>query len=121
MKLEYSTGDPLSKAAEDLVDFDMASIKQVVAASHGRTPEIWLVDSKAYEHNGRALRDSESARLLGYSPQDRILYATDGCNSCTRRLNAALENLTDSQLQALAEDNEIRLDLLERLAAAVRE
>jgi hypothetical protein len=47
MKLEYSTGDPLSKAAEDLVDFDMASIKQVVAASHGRTPEFWLVDSKA--------------------------------------------------------------------------
>src|SRR5262245_18716222 len=119
MKLEYS-GDRLSKAAEDLVGFDMASIKQVVAAGHARMPEIWLVDSNAYERNGRALRDSESPRLLAYSPEDGIVYATDGCNSCTRRLDTPLETLTDSQLQTFAEDNEIRLDLLERLAAAAR-
>ena len=62
-----------------------------------------------------AARSRASPRLLAYSLQDRIIYATDGCNCCTRRLNGALETLTDSELQTFAEDNELRLDLLEHL------
>ena len=44
-----------------------------------------------------------------------MIYATDGCNSCARRLAVSLESLTDSQLQAFAEDNDLRIDLLQRL------
>ena len=116
MRVQYLTESALSEAAEKLVRFDMDSIRQVVAANHSTMPRVWLADPLAYENNGRLLRDSPSSRLLAYSVEDRIVYATDGCNSCTRRLNAALETFTDSELQSFAEDNDLRIALLERLA-----
>jgi hypothetical protein len=79
-----------------------------------RSSGLW---TRKRERNGRALRDSESARCGLLSSRSNP-YATDGCNSCTRRLNAALEVRPARNLQALAEDNEIRLTP-ERLAAAV--
>ena len=113
--MTYFSDTKLSEAAEELVHFDMDSIRQVIASQHGSEPEIWLADPESYETNGRVLRDSPSSRLLAYSSIERKIYATDGCNSCTRRLEVALELLTDSALQAFAEDNELRVDLLERL------
>jgi len=71
----------LSAKALDLVQFDSDSIRQVVSAEHLTTPDTWLVDPDEYEKNGRILRDSESPRMLAYSAKDRVLYATDGCNS----------------------------------------
>ena len=118
--MEYFTKATLSEAAEALLRFDVDSINHVVAAQRGRAPEIWLVDANAYERDGRVLRDSPSSRLLAYSPTDRVLYANDGCNSCTRRLKASLESFTDSELQTFAEDNDLRLELLERLAEIAR-
>jgi hypothetical protein len=115
MGLEYFTPSALSAAAEELVQFDMDSIRQVVASKHDRSPEIWLADPALYESNGRVRRDSPSSRLLAYSTHDRIVYATDGCNCCTRELNVAIETLTESELQTFAENNEFRLDLLKRL------
>jgi hypothetical protein len=115
MGLEYFTPTALSAEAEALVQFDMDSIRQVVASKHDRLPEVWLADPAFYESNGRISRDSISSRLLAYSPHDRTIYATDGCNCCTRRLNVALETLTHSELQTFAENNELRIDLLERL------
>jgi hypothetical protein len=116
MRVEYFGETKLSESADALVRFDMDSIRQVVAAGHGRMPDVFLVDADSYERNGRVLRDSPTSRLLAYSASDRVIYANDGCNSCTRRLNAALETFTDSELQTFAEDNGLRLDLLERLA-----
>jgi hypothetical protein len=115
VRLEYFTSSTLSPGAQDLVRFDMDSIRQVVAANRGQEPEVWLAHPEGYERGGRLLRDSPSPRLLAYSVVDKVLYASDGCNACTRRLSTALESLTDSQLQTFAEDNDFRLDLLERL------
>ena len=113
--IHYFRDQKLSDAAEGLVRFDVDSIRQFVAAQHGSDPSIWLADPNSYERDGRVLRDSPSSRLLAYSPDDRMIYATDGCNSCARRLAVSLESLTDSQLQAFAEDNELRMDLLQKL------
>jgi hypothetical protein len=116
MKLQYFIEKELSPAALELVHFDIDSIKQVATAQKGGVPETWLVDPDAYEKNGRVMRDSPTSRMLAYSTNDHLVYATDGCNSCTRRIGTPLETLTDSELQAFAEDNDLRIDLLERLA-----
>ncbi len=100
----------LSQAASDLIQFDVESIRHVVSAQHLASPDVWLADPDAYEKNGRVLRDSDSPRMLAYSTKDHVLYATDGCNSCVRRVV-----LRSGELNKIAEENELRLDLLERL------
>ena len=115
MKLEYFTPASLSAEAEALVQFDMDSIRQVIASRHAGLPDIWLADPALYENNGRLLRDSTSSRLLAYSANDHMIYATDGCNSCAR----PLDGLTDSALHTLASENEFRFDLLKRLAEMI--
>src|SRR2546425_2250892 len=109
----------LSQSASDLIQFDADSIRQVVSARHLASPDVWLVDPDAYEKNGRVLRDSESPRMLAYSRKDHVLYATDGCNSCTRRVRLDLEMLPQDELKQFAEDNELRLELLEKLVALI--
>ena len=109
------TSSQLSPAAENLVRFDMDSIRQMVAAEHGAEPDIWLADPSGYERGARLLRDSPHSRLVAYSRTDKRVYASDGCNACTRRLKVTLESLTDSELQTFAEDNDLRLDVLEKL------
>jgi hypothetical protein len=110
----------LSQAASDLVEFDAASIRQVVSSQHLADPDIWLVDPDAYEKNGRVLRDSESARMLAYSTSSKVLYATDGCNSCTRHVGKNLGALSSAELHEMSEQNEIRWELLEELLAILR-
>ena len=105
----------LSQAASDLIQFDADSIRQIVSAQRQANPDVWLVDPDAYEKNGRVLRDSDSPRMLAYSTKDRVLYATDGCNSCARRVPMKLESLPSSELKQFAEDNSIRADLMEKL------
>jgi hypothetical protein len=105
----------LSKAASDLVEFDVQSIDQVVSSQHLAKPDVWLADPEAYEKNGRVLRDSDSPRMLAYSRKDQVLYATDGCNCCTRRVQSDLRLLASDQLQEFALHNELRVELLERL------
>ncbi len=115
MRLEYFTSATLSPAAEELVRFDMDSIRQIVKAMHGSEPQVWVADPQSYEKNGRVLRDSPESRLLAYSAADQIVYACDGCNTCTRRLYGSLEALSPSELQAFAAENDMRLDLLKKL------
>ena len=119
-ELNYFREHALSPAASDLVRFDADSIRQVASAERRGDPDVWLVDPGEYERNGRLLRDSESPRMFAYSTRDQILYATDGCNSCARRLPARLQALPSSELKSFAEDNELRLDLLEYLASLLR-
>lgn len=95
----------LSAAALDRIHFDTDSIRRL------GSPDVWLVDPDAYEKNGRVLRDSESPRLLGYSTRDHVLYVTDGCNTCAHDVD--LISILD--LEAFAEENELRLDLLHYL------
>ena len=49
-----------------------------------------------------------------------ILYATDGCNSCSRRVRMDLEELPADELKEFAENNELRLELLETLSNLIR-
>jgi hypothetical protein len=105
----------LSQAAADLMLFDEDSIRKVVAAQGLADPNVWLADPAGYEKNGRLLRDSESARMLAYSKSDHILYATDGCNSCSRRISTDLELMSSQELKDLAEKNALHLEFLEKL------
>src|SRR2546422_52276 len=107
--MNYFRERALSSAASDLVQFDADSIRRL------GSPDIWLVDPDEYERNGRLFRDSETPRMLAYSTKDHVLYATDGCNSCARHLPAKLELLPPDELEEFAEQNELRLELLQRL------
>jgi hypothetical protein len=110
----------LSQAASELVEFDSDSIRQVVSAQRLTNPDVWLADPDEYEKNGRVLRDSDSPRMLAYSTKDTMLYATDGCNSCARRTPMRLELVASEELKEFANENGLRLDLLERLASILR-
>jgi hypothetical protein len=107
----------LSQSASDLIRFDADSIRQVVSSRRLANPDVWLADPDAYEKNGRVLRDSESPRMLAYSTQDHMLYATDGCNSCARPVSTHLRSLPPEKLKDFADQNELRLELLERLVS----
>jgi hypothetical protein len=95
----------LSAAASDLIQFDADSIRRL------GNPDVWLADPDAYEKNGRVLRDAETPRMLAYSAKAHMLWATDGCNTCTHQVD--LKQV--SALKEFAEQNGLRLDLLERL------
>lgn len=120
VNLNYFSQRPLSKPAQDLIEFDADSIRQAVASQRSDTPETWLVDPDEYEKNGRVFRDSESLRMLAYSEKNRIVYGTDGCNSCALHLSRRLDDFSAVELRSFAEQNELRIDLLEKLSALVR-
>jgi hypothetical protein len=97
----------LSAAASDLVEFDADSIRRV------GNPDVWLADPDAYEKNGRVLRDTETPRMLAYSTKAHVLWATDGCNTCTHRVDLK----TIPSVKDFAEGNGLRPDLLEHLTS----
>ena len=115
MSLQYLHDHNLSAKAQALAEFDMDSIRQIVAGRHSSPPTVWLANPDQYELNGRLLRDSTSPRLLAYSPEDRVIYATDGCNSCEHPLAVELSELSPDALRNLSRDSNIALDLLEGL------
>ncbi len=110
----------LSAAASNLIEFDADSIRQLVSAQRGANPDVWLADPDAYEKNGRVLRDSETPRMLAYSTRDHVLYATDGCNSCARRVPTRLEMLASDESEKFAQDNGLRPELVEKLVTIIR-
>jgi hypothetical protein len=89
------------------VEFDADSIRRV------GNPDVWLADPDAYEKNGRVLRDTETPRMLAYSTKAHVLWATDGCNTCTHQVDLK----TIPSLKDFAEENGLRPDLLERLTS----
>jgi len=119
LQVFYLNDHPLSPKAQDLVQFDVDSIRQAAAGKHASPPSIYVADPAQYELNGRLLRDSTSPRLLGYSPEDHVVYANDGCNSCTHRLQADLKTLDRAHIQSFAADNKIHEELLRKLAQVV--
>jgi hypothetical protein len=117
MKVFHLTDSSLSPKADELIRFDMDSIRQVIAAHHGAPPEFWLADPDQYERDGRVLRDSTSPRLIAYTPGTQTIYVTDGCNSCSHAIPAEPARLSGDQLQELAAKTGIRLELLRELSA----
>jgi hypothetical protein len=115
VKIHFLNDHPLSAKAQALAEFDRDSIRQIVAAKHSAAPNIWLANPDQYELNGRLLRDSNSPRLLAYSAKDRVIYATDGCNSCEHRLDVDLAKLDSDSIRKVAEASNIGVDLLEGL------
>jgi len=107
----------LSGLVSDLVQFDADSIRQIARAQRRREPDVWVIDPDRYEQNGRILRDSDSARMVGYSKTDRILYATDGCNSCARLMPEILPALSAAELRSFADKNGVPIELLEYLVS----
>ena len=119
MKFLQFTKRDLSSKAEELVQFDMDSLRQVAMARTGMAPDLWLADPDLYEKNGRVLRDSPTPRLLAYSGQTHTLYVTDGCNSCVHELTVDLPALAAQDREDFSKKNNIRPDLLERLADSI--
>lgn len=120
MQVHYLTDQPLSAKAQDLVQFDMDSIRQAAAGARAAAPTLFLAAPDQYEHNGRLLRDSTTPRLLGYSASDHVLYANDGCNSCTHRLSTDLRSLNKDQLRVFAEENKVPENLLGKIVELAR-
>jgi hypothetical protein len=118
--MNYYSERKLSDKAAELIRFDTDSILQVAAAGRSTPPDTWLADPDEYERNGRIQRDSTSPRMLAYSRASQTLYATDGCNSCIRRLQHPIDALSSEDLDTFAADNEMRLELLERLVSLVK-
>ena len=96
--IHYWPERPLSAKAMDLVEFDMASIRLV---ANGVEPTLWLVSTDQYEMNGRLLRDSTSPRLLAYCPETKTVFANDGCNSCTHKLEGGVPQIRPEFLAEL--------------------
>ena len=97
--IHYWPDRKLSAKAQDLVEFDMASIRLL---THGKEPAMWLVSTDQYELNGRIFRDSSSPRLLAYYPDTQTIYANDGCNSCTHSFGGEIPQIEAALLERLA-------------------
>ena len=120
MDLHYHGEAQLAGEAKRLVDFDLESILQMVASARATDPDIALVDPAGYERSGRVLRDHTAARLLAYSLERQVIYATDGCNSCVHRPSGPLDSLSPAELRAFAEAEQLPPVLVGRLSELVR-
>ena len=120
MKLYRLNDREVPPKAQELIDFDMDSIRQIARAERLRAPELWLANPDQYEQTGRVLRDSTSPRMLAYSPERKVLFATDGCNSCAHFLDADLKELDRDSLAAFANNSKIEPELLSRMVAILK-
>ena len=120
MKLYRLHDREIPPKAQELIDFDMDSIRQIAKAERLKAPELWLANPDQYEVSGRILRDSTSPRMLAYSPERKVLFATDGCNSCAHFLAADLKELDDESIGTFANDSKIEPELLSRMVAILK-
>jgi hypothetical protein len=115
VNIEWLGDVTLSPKARDLVDFDIASIRQVIAGKRGSEPDVWVVSAADYEQGGRILRDTPHTRLIAYAAKDHMLYGTDGCNSCAKAVDLAAAGMTSETLDACSAETGVPRPLLERL------
>jgi hypothetical protein len=120
VKLHRLNDREVPPKAQELIDFDMDSIRQIAKAEKVRAPELWLANPDQYEETGRILRDSTSPRLLAYSPERKVLFATDGCNSCAHFLASDLKEFDENSLTTFANDSKIEPKLLSRMVAILQ-
>jgi hypothetical protein len=110
----------ITPKAQELVDFDMDSIRQIAAAEKLKAPQLWLANPDQYESTGRILRDSSSPRMLAYVPEKKVLFVTDGCNSCAHFLAADLMEMDDEKLKVFSTESHIAPELLDRMVAILK-
>ena len=79
-----------------------------------------MVAPEGYQANGQPQRDNDSGRLIAYSKHSRIIYATDGCNTCRHVLNTSLDTKSDEDLITLSERTQLPHTLLQALAKLIR-
>jgi hypothetical protein len=120
VKLYRLNDRDIAPKAQELIDFDMDSIRLIAKAERLRPPELWLANPDQYDEAGRILRDSTSPRMLAYSPERNVLFATDGCNSCAHFLAAHLGELDEGALTTFANESKIEPKLLARMVAILK-
>ena len=111
----------LNDSARALVEFDMASIRQVVAARRDPEPAVWILEPAGYQHDGHPLRDNDTVRLIGYVPASRAIYATDGCNSCRHAPDVRIETAAPEELARLSARTQLPESMLALLARRILE
>jgi hypothetical protein len=116
MAVHYTSQRELGDGAKALVEFDMDSVRQMVAAGRDPEPAVWVVSPEDYESGGHCLRDSESIRLIGYVPESGTIYATDGCNSCRHRPDTPIQSQNAEELATLSRHTQLPTAMLEALA-----
>ena len=119
--IHYSKPADLSPEAEQLVEFDVTSLGQLIAARREPEPGFWLAAPEGYQSETHVLRDSPTIRLVAYSDDSRTLYATDGCNSCLHTLAVSIADTTHEELVSLAKRIQLPSETLERLVRLVQE
>ncbi len=110
----------LNEPSRALVDFDMASIRQVVAARRDPEPAVWILEPAGYQKDGHPLRDSETVRLIAYVASGTI-YATDGCNACRHAPDVRIETAGPEDLARLSARTQLPGPMLALLARRIQE
>lgn len=121
VEVRYSSDLPLTADALDRVRFDIESVVQVMRSRREEAPDIWLARPEGYQEGGHALRDSDAIRLVAWSAPGRVLYATDGCNTCRHALERPLGTMSPADLESLASTTQIPFSMLGALARALLE
>lgn len=111
----------LNEPARALVEFDMASIRQVVAARRDPEPGVWILEPAGYQKDGHPLRDNETVRLIAYVAASRSIYATDGCNSCRHAPDVRIETAAPEDLARLSARTQLPGPMLALLARRIQE
>jgi len=115
-RIYYTGPGHIPPECQDLVRFDMDSVRQMVRADRESEPEVWIVDPEGYLSNGHPLRDSDAIRLIAYVPASGTIYATDGCNSCRHRPGKRIEELDGPELEETFTGTQLPATMLEELA-----
>jgi hypothetical protein len=120
MQVHFTGSHRLSEEAGKLVDFDVASLRQLLAARRDPEPDIWLARPEGYQDGDHVLRDSPSIRLIAYSRGSDVIYATDGCNSCFHTLEGPLPLSSPADIEILSERTQLPAPMLDELKRLIR-
>jgi hypothetical protein len=120
VKLYRLNDREITPKAQELVDFDMDSIRQIAVSEKLKAPQLWLANPDQYEAHGRILRDSTSPRMLAYLTERNVLLVTDGCNSCVHFLKLNLKEMDEETLKSFSTESHIAPELLKRMVEILK-
>jgi len=120
VKLYRLNDREITPKTQELVDFDMDSIRQIAVSEKLKAPQLWLANPGQYESQGRILRDSTSPRMLAYLTERNVLLVTDGCNSCVHFLKLDLKEMDAEALKVFSAESHIAPELLGRMVEIVK-
>lgn len=103
-----------SPEAQERIQKDIEWIGATFADSE--TPPILIVDGKEFEDSS-----SEFARVLGYEPPKQVIHYTTGVALGVFLLDRPLEELTEKDVDSIAKQTPLRLDMLLRLHKSAKQ